>query len=168
MCNNYQWSTVRTRLVPTSSCRWRTTVRWCRGRCFCRTNRGSLSISASSSTRRGRTVDAPGTCDKNVLSFSLKNVSLSQPKNVLQLKNAFRSFYLNCAMAKSEEFAAWSPSLPEMPTPTSAFWIMATSLAPSPMASEMAFKNKKRFDHGLLIRAADSKFHNLVICGKKV
>ena len=47
------------------------------------------------------------------------------------------NFHLNCAIAKSELFAACSPSLPEIPTPTSAFWIMATSLAPSPMASEM-------------------------------
>jgi hypothetical protein len=36
-------------------------------------------------------------------------------------------------MAKSDEFAACSPSFPEIPTPTFAFWIMATSFAPSPM-----------------------------------
>mmetsp|Transcript_8499 Transcript_8499/g.24373 ORF Transcript_8499/g.24373 Transcript_8499/m.24373 type:complete len:268 (-) Transcript_8499:2858-3661(-) len=38
-------------------------------------------------------------------------------------------------MAKSELLTAWRPSLPMMPMPTSAAWIMATSLAPSPMLS---------------------------------
>ena len=33
----------------------------------------------------------------------------------------------------------WRPSLPEIPTPTAAFWIIATSLAPSPMARDIAF-----------------------------
>mmetsp|Transcript_51381 Transcript_51381/g.143651 ORF Transcript_51381/g.143651 Transcript_51381/m.143651 type:complete len:219 (-) Transcript_51381:73-729(-) len=36
-------------------------------------------------------------------------------------------------MAKSAAFTAWRPSLPEMPTPTCASWIIGTSLAPSPM-----------------------------------
>mmetsp|Transcript_16347 Transcript_16347/g.55517 ORF Transcript_16347/g.55517 Transcript_16347/m.55517 type:complete len:202 (-) Transcript_16347:201-806(-) len=36
-------------------------------------------------------------------------------------------------MAKSELFTAWRPSLPLMPTPTCASWIMPTSFAPSPM-----------------------------------
>lgn len=38
-------------------------------------------------------------------------------------------------MAKSEALTAWRPSLPLMPTPICASWIIATSLAPSPMDS---------------------------------
>ncbi len=36
-------------------------------------------------------------------------------------------------MAKSLELTACMPSMPAMPTPTCASWIMGTSLAPSPM-----------------------------------
>ncbi|KAA6427579.1 MAG: hypothetical protein FRX49_02242 [Trebouxia sp. A1-2] len=42
----------------------------------------------------------------------------------------------------------WRPSLPMMPTPTSAAWIMATSLAPSPMPSILPLKRRCcRFSH---------------------
>ena len=37
-------------------------------------------------------------------------------------------------MAKSEAITACMPSMPEIPIPTSAVWIMLTSLAPSPIA----------------------------------
>ncbi len=36
-------------------------------------------------------------------------------------------------MEKSAAKLAWRPSLPTMPTPTSAAWIIDTSLPPSPM-----------------------------------
>lgn len=42
-------------------------------------------------------------------------------------------------MAKSEALTACWPSLPLMPTPTCAAWIMLTSLAPSPMARHSGF-----------------------------
>ena len=42
---------------------------------------------------------------------------------------------LNWLKAKSALLTAWRPSLPMMPTPMSAAWIMATSFAPSPIAS---------------------------------
>ncbi|KAH3667397.1 hypothetical protein OGAPHI_003046 [Ogataea philodendri] len=42
-------------------------------------------------------------------------------------------------MAKSALLAACIPSIPLMPTPTWAAWIIETSLAPSPIASNRAF-----------------------------
>jgi len=42
---------------------------------------------------------------------------------------------LNYATAKSALLAAYMPSRPAIPTPTSAFIIIATSFAPSPIAS---------------------------------
>ena len=42
--------------------------------------------------------------------------------------------YLNFPMAKSEKELAWEPSLPKIPMPTCAVYIMLTSLAPSPIA----------------------------------
>jgi hypothetical protein len=47
--------------------------------------------------------------------------------------------HLNCAKEKSEASTAARPSLPLMPQPMCAAWIMPTSLAPSPMPSVMAF-----------------------------
>mmetsp|Transcript_2771 Transcript_2771/g.8937 ORF Transcript_2771/g.8937 Transcript_2771/m.8937 type:complete len:212 (+) Transcript_2771:1028-1663(+) len=41
----------------------------------------------------------------------------------------------NCRMEKSDASDACFPSLPTMPKPTSAAWIMATSLPPSPIAA---------------------------------
>ena len=41
----------------------------------------------------------------------------------------------NCEIAKSALLTACLPSFPMMPTPTSAAWIIATSLAPSPTES---------------------------------
>jgi len=42
----------------------------------------------------------------------------------------------------------WRPSLPIMPMPTSAAWIIATSLAPSPMPSILPLKRRCcRFSH---------------------
>ena len=41
--------------------------------------------------------------------------------------------YLNSVMEISEARAAWLPSLPTMPNPIEASWIIPTSLPPSPM-----------------------------------
>lgn len=43
-------------------------------------------------------------------------------------------------MAKSEAITACLPSTPEIPIPTSAVWIIETSLAPSPKNDQGAFK----------------------------
>jgi len=51
---------------------------------------------------------------------------------------------LNCPIAKSLLLAACMPSRPAIPTPTSAFMIMETSLAPSPIA-RVVFLGKRFF-----------------------
>ena len=46
--------------------------------------------------------------------------------------NGFKN--LNCPIAKSAVLAAYCPSFPRIPTPTCAYSIILTSLAPSPIA----------------------------------
>mmetsp|Transcript_1000 Transcript_1000/g.3349 ORF Transcript_1000/g.3349 Transcript_1000/m.3349 type:complete len:223 (+) Transcript_1000:316-984(+) len=52
--------------------------------------------------------------------------------------NISGTMWRNCVMAKSAARAACCPSLPMMPTPTWASWIIATSLPPSPMDNVVA------------------------------
>ena len=49
---------------------------------------------------------------------------------------------LNLAKAKSAALTAALPSLPMMPSPTWASWIIETSLPPSPTAAVMGFRGE--------------------------
>jgi hypothetical protein len=48
---------------------------------------------------------------------------------------------LNLSIEKSEANAAYFPSFPTMPTPTSAAYIIATSFPPSPIDKTVLFVN---------------------------
>ncbi len=77
----------------------------------------------------------PGTqachCSKHAMKLDAAN----------HLKNAFHIFHNKKGFDEGVR-VTWRPSLPMMPMPTSAAWIMATSLAPSPMPSILPLRRR--------------------------
>jgi len=81
-----------------------------------------------------------------------------QASVVASERPAHRETKLNCVIEKSAASDACLPSLPTMPTPTSAARIIATSLPPSPIAAvrffvycakQVVLKDGEKVAHGL-------------------